>query len=222
LKKEKMNVFSVLLARYDSQALLAPAGGPPSHPSPQGERGRQAWQQLRQWCFSGAGSGERPRLKPGARPAVERHFSVAVLNARDEALAASLAEALCLELDGTRRMQACGSAAAQLRLRLSVKLREAAWWRPRRARDPWDSGHVHAHAAGQDRLARVFLPRRATLIVAAGLPHAEVLACITALHARQTEFDQPVRLLVLNPRADLPALLGELQGARSVPVIDIG
>lgn len=217
-----MRIFSVLLARYDSQALLAPAGGPPSRPSPQGERGRQAWQQLRHWCFSGAGNGARPLLQPRAQAAVERRFSVAVLNARDGALAASLAEALCLELDGTRQMQACGGAAAQLRLRLGVKLREAMWWRPRRADDPWDSGHVHAHAAGQDRLARVFLPRRATLIVAAGLPPGALLACIKGLHARQAEFSQPVRFLALNPGADLPAVLGELQGPRNVPVIDIG
>lgn len=188
--------LSTLFARYDGLALRPPdekhAGPPPGD-----EPARRLQAQLRLWCFEGAGSGARPGWRPGARTAVPLRFAVARLEADDPAWSAGVAEAFCLDLDGTRRLQACADGAARLRLRLGVKLRDAQWWQPRRGSDPWDSGFVPAGAAGRARLAGSFLPRRATLIVAAGLPQDALLACVGGLHARQCAFDQPVRLLVL-------------------------
>ncbi len=188
--------LATFFARYDGLALRPPdeaRAGPP----PDDEPARRLQAQLRLWCFEGAGSGARPGWRPGARTAVPLRFAVARLEADDPAWSARVANSLCLDLDGTRQLQACAGGTARLRLRLAVKLRDAQWWRSRQPLDPWDSGFVHAGAAGRAHLAGGFLPRRATLVVAAGLPEDALLACVGGLNARQCAFDQPVRLLVL-------------------------
>ncbi len=211
--------LATFFARYDGLALRPPdearAGAPPGD-----EPARQLQARLRQWCFEGAGSGARPRWRPGARTAVPLRFAVARLEADDPAWSAGIAESLCLDLDGTRQLQACTDGAARLRLRLAVKLRDAQWWRPRQPFDPWDSGFVPTDGAGRAHLAGGFLPRRATLIVAAGAPEDALLACVGGLHARQSAFGQPVRLLVLGSGPGWAARLAAgSPGAPEVAVI---
>lgn len=94
-------------------------------------------------------------------------------------------DALMRELDGDRALQALPSAAARLRLRLGLKLREALG--SRRADDPWDAGWLR----DLDALLR-FEPRRPTLIVAR---HAQA-AARELIATRQPLWRHPVRLLI--------------------------
>lgn len=89
------------------------------------------------------------------------------------------------ELDGDRALQALPSAAARLRWRLGLKLREAAG--QRRPDDPWDAGWLHE----VDALLR-FEPRRPTLILA----RPAQAAARELIAAGQPRWPHPVRLLI--------------------------
>lgn len=181
-------------ARYDHRALRPPQ--PPTGFDSASPAARQALADLRRWCFEGAGSGRAPLLQPRALPQVERRFDVLHWPAGPDA--AALAATLACDLDGTFRLQA-GGRLAGLWLRLCVKVADACWWRERQANDPWDSGY-----AGGDLAALAnFQPRRATLVIADGLP-ATTLRAVQAVQAvqaalapREAQFRHPVRLLVI-------------------------
>ncbi len=195
-----------LLARFDSRALRAPA-------SPEGlvqalalrhaAQHNPAWAVLQSWCFEGAGDGCSPLWQPSALPRVEQRFKLAQLQG-DGDTAAHWAACFARHLDGDERLQAAGSAAARLALRLRVKLKDCQWWRARQPDDPWDCGHIGWDEAACRQLA-LFLPRRATLLLADRLPATDLLACLAALVPRQAGFAHPVRLLVLGEAP--PALL---------------
>lgn len=92
-----------------------------------------------------SGCGQRRRCRCGGRggcPAIDRAFSVAVLTGNNGVGKTHLTEALCLSLDGSAELAACGGAWARARLRLRRKLRQCLWWRPRADSDPWDYGYL--------------------------------------------------------------------------------
>lgn len=178
-------------ARYDLAALRPPdAAGGADRPDP------AAWQALRQWCLDGSGPGTRPLWAAGRLPAVQQRLKVAHLQGRDAAALSRLATQLMLERDGSLQLQACRTPAARLALRLRTVVNERLWWRARREADPWDSGHLRTTPAGL-QAALHFQPRRATLLVAEGLPAEALAGLLDSLQARQAGFACPVRLLLL-------------------------
>jgi hypothetical protein len=80
-------------------------------------------------------------------------------------------------------------------------LREALWWRARQANDPWDCGFLNTDAAAVAQVQE-FFPRRATLIVAQGVPHSLLRGSLAVLQQRQSMFRQPVRVLVMGTFAE--------------------
>lgn len=180
-------------ARYDLAALCPPdPGGGTATPDP------AAWQALRHWCLAGSGPGTRPPWAPRGLPAVQLRLKVAQLLGPDARALSRLATQFMLERDGSLQLQACRTAPARLALRLQTLLHERLWWRPRQASDPWDSGHVRATPAGL-QAAMHFMPRRASLLVADGLPADALAGLLQNLQSRQAGFTCPVRLLVLGP-----------------------
>ncbi len=181
---------SALTGRFDGAVLVAcevprDAPGPPTAAAD-----AQALQSLRAWCLEGAGSlvlMDLAVLAPLQTPAQARR----------------LATLLCLDLDGSWQLLACAGTPGRLALRLRVKLSDAAWWRARRAADPWDTGFARVDAAALSAWPR-FRPRRPTLVVLDAVD-AEARACIAALQAAQAAFDHPVRVLRLPPGAYMPA-----------------
>lgn len=184
-----------LIARYDGQLLQPPAlAAVPAiaPPCP-----AQAWQQLHSWCFAGAGTGHSPFWHPHRLAQVPQRFSVALLGSTNGAHACAVAAAWARALDGSLQLQACSSRLDALRLRWRVKRDNCCWWRARQDSDPWDSGYLRDSAAARARLA-LFVPRRATLVIADALAPAALRLAIETLHARQAAFPQPVRLLIVN------------------------
>jgi len=175
-----------LIARFDRAALhVTPPAG--YRPGPLRAEQLSAWQWLEAWCFEGAGDGRRPPPLP---------FGMAVLAGPPGSGRSHLAEAWSRHLDGDERLQALPAGWPRLRLRLAVKLADSLPGRRRRRNDPWDCGYLSGSAAALQALRR-FQPRRATLMVADGLPAPALAACLAALAPRQAGFRQPVRLLVI-------------------------
>ena len=157
-------------ARYDEAALL---------PCQLDDANGPLWPALKDWCVSGV-------AQPGLRWAVHA--------GQDAGGAARRAAQVCLELDGSLQLLACGSGAARLRLRLAVKLNDAMPWRARRESDIWDSGFARSGAEARRALMN-FQPRRPTLIVlTATALDAELRS---ALQARSPVFAQALHILVL-------------------------
>ena len=173
-------------ARYDLAALQPPDAAY-ARIARSAQR-REAWRSLRQWCLAGLGTGGQP----GAA------LAVAVLEhaARDRAQAHALAQALCLERDGSLQLLACRSRAERLALRLKTKLHDITPGRQPLPTDAWDAGLLPGTADALQALAR-FEPRRPTLLVALGLPIPALRAICALLHARQMHYDRPVRLLLV-------------------------
>ncbi len=196
---------------------------------PLGEVQQKAWDGLHHWCQD-AGSGAVPFLVPWRTPDVASPFSVAVLTGNNGVGKTHLTEAMCLSLDGSAELAACGGAWARARLRLRRKLRQCLWWRPRADSDPWDYGYLVEDPARRKRLGQ-FLPRRPTLLVADELQPSSLLEAITDLNARRADFRHPVRLLVID--SAIPAALQlawqaaeqrwwtALQDLGEVPVFDL-
>lgn len=171
-------------ARYDRGLMRPPdahASADPATTAP--------W---RVWCLSGAGDGRAPFWRPWVAPQVPRRF---VMASADQP-GGPWVDALMCELDGTRRLQAARGRLARLWLRLTVKLVDMAWWRPRPADHPWDAGHLDDAPATRRQLP-LFLPRRPTLLVVRSPDPAFLARCAQTLSVRQAAFRHPVRLLVL-------------------------
>lgn len=196
------HVLPTLLGRFNGAALrLAPppaAALPASGPLDAEQRA--AWRALASWCHAGTGDGRRPWWHPGALPRVEQRLSVALLQGGSTERQLALAEAFSRELDGSHLLSAAGGRWAGLWLRLRVKRDDVQWWRARQPADPWDCGYLAGDPAGREAL-RHFRPRRATLVVAAGLPTEVVQEALLWLGAHQPRFAHPVRLLWLEPSA---------------------
>lgn len=194
------HVLPPLLARYDARALRVapPAGVALPAAAPLDGAQRAAWQALADWCHAGTGDGRRPWWRPGAAPHIGERLTVAVLAGGTAERRLALAEAFSRELDGSELLAAAGGRWAGLRLRLRVKGHDLQWWRARQPTDPWDCGYLSDASAAREAL-RFFRPRRATLLVAAGLPDEVVAEAQAWLAARADRFAHPVRLLVLAP-----------------------
>ncbi|WP_372657659.1 hypothetical protein [Hydrogenophaga sp.] len=189
-------VGPVLIARYDAAVMRPPPSTAPglaelSHPGVSA-----AWERLRAWSLEGAGPACSPFWRPGLAPRVAQKFSVAVLTGGDRADRLALVAALCRQLDGSEQLDAAGSRWAGLGLRLRVKRDDLAWWRRRRDTDPWDCGHLLPGASALQALA-VFRARRATLLVAEGLPNDALARCLNVLAAHASTSHHAVRLLVV-------------------------
>jgi hypothetical protein len=174
-------------ARYDLAALQPPdpAYASVALAAPR----RPAWRALRRWCLAGLGKPALPGLP----------LTVAVLEPAPgpgQAETHALAQALCLERDGSLQLLACRSAAERLALRLKTKLHDITPGRALQPGDAWDAGLLPGTAEALQALAR-FEPRRPTLLVALGLPAPAMRAICALLHARQTHFQRPVRLLLV-------------------------
>ena len=163
-------VAEALVARFDGEALrVVPRADGGSGAG--GDAGS-----LQAWCRADAGP-----------------FAVAVLAGAD---ASRVAAAFALRLDGSDRLEALPTRAARWRLRLAVKWADAQWWRRRQPDDPWDCGLLVDAPSVRERLPH-FRPRRATLMLADGLPPAVVHDYAQRLQAQQATFRHPVRLLVI-------------------------
>lgn len=185
-------LLRTLGARFDDVALQPFDAAVPDRADP--------WPALRAWCLYGLGSGARPLLRPGARPAVPLRLALAAYAGPGLPEATAQAAALALQLDGTRLLQQC-AAVAGVGLRLRVKAQDLMWWRSRQPHDPWDCGFVPAEAAAWQALTR-FSPRRATLVVMPALPAEVVQRCLHALVPRAARFEHPLRVLVLGSATD--------------------
>lgn len=153
---------------------------------------------LRAWCEHGSGDGRAPLWRPWALPDLPEPLRVA--RWAPGAGPPARVEALMRELDRNAELAtlAARSRLASLRLRLAVKWRELRWWRPRHPQQPWDTGYLRGGAQAQAQLAR-FRPRRPTLMVAQGLPEAELAQVLAALQTAQAMYRHPVRVLLLDP-----------------------
>lgn len=192
--------WTTLRARFDARALRPPAPaaeGGPAVPA-------KLWGSLQRWADEGAGPGGAPLWRPGAATAVPTRFALARWQGRDVVV-----EAWARRLDGSEALLALAPG-AQRRWRLWLKLREAAWWLPRRADDPWDAGHLIDSAEAAEQLLERFVPRRPTLLIAGEMKADRLAEIIDALAQRSAGFRHPVRLLCL-AAAPLPPRL-----ARSV------
>jgi hypothetical protein len=208
-------VLPVLLARFDGKTLrVAPPGGPlPAGSNTLSRQQEAGWTQLQRWCRAGARSGGVPVWQPWRRPRIELPLSVALMRVDLPAPEQrTLIERFSRQLDGSVALEQAGGRWAGLWLRLRVKRDDACWWRERQDSDPWDCGYLENDPGTRDALQR-FLPRRATLIVAAGNWPVDALCHdIGALHDRRALFRHPVRVLVM--ASDDPGRAG------SEPAID--
>ena len=174
-------------ARYDRAALQPPE--PSCATQAVAMQGRAAWRALRVWCLAGSSP-------------LSARLTVAVLEGSDAAGAHLLAQALCLERDGSLQLLACHGAAGRLALRLKTKLHDATPWRERQPSDAWDAGFLPGTTAGLQALAR-FEPRRPTLLVAQGLSTPALRATCALLHSRQRHFGHALRLLLVPAKPGL-------------------
>ena len=168
-------------ARYDLAALVPPE--PAYATQAAAAQGRPAWRALRAWCLAGSSP-------------LQARLAVAVLEGGDADAAHTLAQALCLERDGSLQMLACRGTTGRLALRLKTKLNDLNPWHERQPGDAWDAGFLPGTAAGLEALAR-FEPRRATLLVAQGLSTPALRATCALLQSRQRDYGHALRLLLV-------------------------
>jgi len=199
-----------LRARYDSLALRPPAAAADEATRLQGQAA--VAQALTGWCQAGAGPGHCSPWQPGARPAVGVRLSAAALrgphgpHGQDGATTA-WANALGRQIDGGTRLDALPGNAGR-RWRLQIKLAEAAWWRPRQSADPWDVGWAINTPPALRQMLGVWMPRRATLILADAAEFDALAPSLGRLWQRQDDFRHPVRWLWVGGAVDVPARPG--------------
>lgn len=186
-----------LFARFDGAVLRVSPPGQPSAPlqMPTPAQHRR-WAPLLSWCLSGA---------VGAR-GLQTQLSVALWTAEPGSPDGALIEAFSRHLDGSHQLLAAGGALAGGLLRLRAKACDVAWWRARRASDPWDCGYVVSEPAVREALTR-FSPRRATLMVALGWSQADLEDALSQLVCSSAPWAHPVRwLVVAGPEQGLQGL----------------
>ena len=185
-----------LVARFDGVLLRPPASLDLVSLTTESS---DACQQLRDWCFNGVGTGAAPLLLPNAIPPMAQPLSIAVWDRApppQQAAQQNQLNAFMGQLDGTGLLLTCSGPWARLGLRLRIKLREACWWRARKASDPWDCGFLQTNDTVVARL-RAFSPRRATLIVVQDASTQTLRDSIATLQQQQERFSHPVRLLLI-------------------------
>lgn len=203
-------LLATLRARFDGAALRVALPDRPVLPLAMPTAAQAArWAPLESWCFDGAGTGRSPLLRPARAPQVTQRFSIAVWPAEDPG-DLDLIEAFSRHLDGSHQLLAAGGTLAGLRLRLRVKWCDVAWWRSRRASDPWDCGYALNEPPARAALAR-FEPRRATLVVAVGWPPEALMEALAAMQSSSPRFAHPVRWLVIPTGPD--AIIERLRSA---------
>ncbi len=196
-----------LRARYDTLALRPPASAADETTRLQGQAA--VARALIDWCQAGAGPGDCSAWQPGARPAVDLRLSAAALRgpAGFDAATTAWANALGRQLDGGTRLDALPSGDGR-RWRLQIKLTEAAWWRARQPADPWDVGWAIDTLPALRQMLGVWMPRRATLVLADAAQFDMLAPSLGRLWQRQDDFRHPVRWLWVGGAADVPARHG--------------
>jgi len=208
------SLLATLRSRFDGAALRVALPGRPVLPWAMPTAAQAVrWAPLQSWCFVGAGTGRSPLLRPTQAPQVAQRLSLAVWPAEDPG-DLDLIEAFGRHLDGSHQLLAAGGALARLLLRLRVKLSDVAWWRRRRASDPWDCGYALYEPEACAALAR-FEPRRATLVVAVDWPADALVEAVIAMQGASPRFAYPVRCLVV--QKDPTPVVARL-GALRLPV----
>jgi hypothetical protein len=178
-----------LCARFDRVALQAPAVAPHSAEDALNARYSQIRQRLLDWCHTPARTGAKTEWQAAAT----QDFSIATLRGPDPATTTAWANAFARTLDGSTRLEAMSGRAAGLVWRLQIKLHDALG--QRRHDDPWDVGWASTAPPAQRRLEGHFMPRRATLILAAADESAGLMLALAQLAQRSDDLDHPLRWL---------------------------
>ena len=192
-------IGDALIATYDSDALQ---DQPPAEFKAQSSGllnpGQTAiWKDLLFWCFNGVGSGRWSAWRPWKPTDVAIRFAVAAIKTPINSSLLQTMDAFARHMDGNDRLDKMPTPWARLKMKLETKAFDCMWWRNRHGSDPWDSGYVLFGATTPSKLSQ-FTPRRATLLIAVGLPEALLKIYIAALHEQQKRYRHPVRLLVLS------------------------
>ncbi len=196
-----------LRARFDSLALRPPAAASDETRRLQGQAA--VVQALTDWCQAGAGPGCCSPWQPGGHPAVDVRLKAAALRGpgRQDAAITAWVNALGRQLDGGTRLDAMPHSDGR-RWRLQIKLAEAAWWRPRQPADPWDVGWAINTPPALRQMLGLWMPRRATLVLADAAEFDALAPSLGRLWQRQDDFRHPVRWLWVGGDVDLPARPG--------------
>ena len=197
--------LSMLRARFDRVALQPPPSARRSEPP---EPWPEAWAQLANWCHSPSPRADRAAWHGKA----SNDFAVATLLGPDHETTTAWANAFARKIDGSTALEALpGHALGRLTglaWRARIKLNDAMWWRPRQPSDPWDAGWASTSPPAERRLQGHFMPRRATLILAAGSDSVGLAMALAALAQRGSELQHPLRWLwVGEPQAPAAAHL---------------
>lgn len=209
--------LSMLRARFDRVALQPPPTARRSDEAALQSSSPQAWAQLADWCHTPS-----PRAERGAwHGKASNDFAVGTLLGPDSQATAAWANAFARSIDGSTALDALtGSAMGHvtgLAWRARIKLNDAMWWRPRQPSDPWDAGWASTSPPAERRLQGHFMPRRATLILAAGSDSAGLAMALAALAQRGSELQHPLRWLWVGAPAATPrALPPHLQSSATV------
>jgi len=188
-----------LQAGFDSLALRPPAAAAGEQARLQAQA--PAVQALDTWCLQGAMPRLRQRMLVGTLRGAAGAEALALM---------TWADAWARQRDGGIRLDAMSTRVQALAWRLQVKLNDARPWRARQADDPWDAGWALSAPAALRQLQTVWMPRRATLVLADAADHAALRLALTALWQRHTSFRHPVRWLWVGGGTDLPAVPGQL------------
>lgn len=188
-----------LRARFDSLALRPPAAAGGELARLHGQA--SAVRALDAWCLQGTVPRMRQRMLVGALRGAAGANAVALT---------AWADAYARQIDGSLRLEAMSTRLQTLAWRLQVKLNDARPWRARQPTDPWDAGWAVSAPSARRQLQTVWMPRRATLVLADTTDHAALLLALTALWQRHTAFRHPVRWLWVGGGLDLPTVAEQL------------
>ncbi|MBL0150014.1 MAG: hypothetical protein IPP87_15420 [Ideonella sp.] len=201
-----------LRARFDRVALQPPARTPRTAEQALASADPEAWARLLTWCNSPSQQADHAAWHGKA----SNDFAVATLCGPAAAASAAWANAFARSLDGSTALEALPGRAAGLLWRARIKLHDAMWWRPRQPSDPWDAGWASTAPPAERQLQHHFLPRRATLILAAGEDSPGLAMALAALAQRGAELQHPLRWLwVGEPQAPAAA---HLRSTLTVPL----
>ena len=178
-------------ARFDRVALQPPQPAPSAVQDASQARYPLAWQQLLQWCHTSAA----PHGPAAWHGQAANDWSIATLQGPDAAITTGWANAFARTLDGSTTLETLPGRLPGLALRARVKLHDAMWWRPRQPSDPWDAGWASTSPPAERQLQGHFLPRRATLILAAGVDSPGLAMALAALAQRSDDLRHPMRWL---------------------------